>query len=167
MCNRALLHEQGIGGPPNIQAAIELYERAIDLNEPCSMYNRALMYEEEIGGPQNITKAIALHERAIDLNETYAMRHRAWMHEQGIGGPQDIPAAFNLYEKAIAHGDLAAIDMLQQHLLNYSEEQTSNLFNSLWQSLIEGEQISQTTLEFLTATYRNHIIQNLTVLIAL
>src|SRR5690606_5086116 len=86
---------------------------------------------------------------------------RAWMHEEGIGGPQNIPAAFNLYEQAIAHEALDAENMLQQHLFNYSEEQTSNLLNSLWQPLIDRKSISQVTLDFLIVTCRNQIIQEL------
>lgn len=45
---RALLHEKGIGGTVNFPAAIELYERAIQLNNPAAMCFLTLLPEAKL-----------------------------------------------------------------------------------------------------------------------
>ncbi len=109
MCNRAYMHQHGLGGSKDCATAIALYEKAIKLGNATAMRNRAYMHEHGLGGSKDYATAIALYEKAIKLGNATAMNNRAYMHQHGLGGSKDYAAAIALYEKAIELGDATAM----------------------------------------------------------
>ena len=113
MCNRAYMHQLGLGGEgPNYPAAIMLYDRSIELNHLVAMCNRAAMYrcgQGEINRQPNCPAAVDLYKRAIALGSPLAIHSLAEMYRWGEGGPCDYSAAIELYEKAIESGDAHAM----------------------------------------------------------
>ena len=61
--------------------AIELYNKAIELNNSYAMNNLAYMYEHGKGVKQDYNKAIELYNKAIELNNPYAMNNLAYMYK--------------------------------------------------------------------------------------
>ncbi len=109
MCNRAYMHQHGLGGSKDYAAAIVLYEQAIKLGNASAMRNRAYMHEHGLGGSKDYAAAIALYEQAIELGDACAMCNRAYMHQHGLGGSKDYAAAIVLYEQAIKLGNASAM----------------------------------------------------------
>ncbi len=125
MCNRAYMHEHGLGGSKDYAAAIVLYEQAIKLGDATAMRNRAYMHEHGLGGSKDYVAAIVLYEKAIELGDACAMCNRAYMHQYGLGGSKDYAAAIALYEKAIELGDACAMcnrAYMHQHGLGGSKD---------------------------------------------
>ncbi len=110
MVFRAILHEQGLGGPNNYDAAIRLYDQAIALENSDAMVYRAILHEKGLDGPENYDEAISLYDQAIALKNSTAMFNRALLHEQGLGGPQNYAAAISLYDQTIALGNSTAMN---------------------------------------------------------
>ncbi|WP_193392651.1 tetratricopeptide repeat protein, partial [Legionella spiritensis] len=109
MIIRGGMHRLGFGGPVELNKAIALYDKAIELNNPAAMNSRAFMHEEGRGGPVNYPEAIRLYEMAIVLGDATAMNNRAVMHRHGQGGPVNYLEAIRLFEMAINEGVAAAM----------------------------------------------------------
>lgn len=74
MTLRAYMHGRGWGGPVNYPEAINLYERAIALDNARSMYIRATMHHNGEGGPVNYPEAIRLYRLAAGRGIQEAVR---------------------------------------------------------------------------------------------
>lgn len=98
MTRRAFMHENGKGGPRNIQAAITLLDQAVKLNYPQALNNRGRIYME-MGGQVNDEAAIALFDKGIKLNYSAAAYNRAALYLQGIGRLLNLNSAFSLFIK--------------------------------------------------------------------
>lgn len=95
------MYENGIGIDQNYSKAIELYELAIESNDPAAMNNLANMYEHAKGLERNYFKAIELYEKAIKLNYSTAMNNLARMYQCGKGIERNYSKAIELYNQAI------------------------------------------------------------------
>ncbi|OGT61513.1 MAG: hypothetical protein A3E85_05370 [Gammaproteobacteria bacterium RIFCSPHIGHO2_12_FULL_45_12] len=117
MCNRALFHlispesAPGLGRRDDYNAAIRLFQQAIELGNTSAMWCRAVMYEQGlgVGGFSDYKEAIQLYKKAIEGGNADAMNNRASMHYQGLGGPKDYLMAISLYKDAIARGNVPAM----------------------------------------------------------
>ena len=90
----------------NVRTAMGYYEKAIELNNPDSMFNLALIYhygdEWEEGLEKNNRKAMKLYESSIDLKHSYAMNKLATVYQLAeLGTTKDIKKAIELFERAV------------------------------------------------------------------
>jgi len=106
----SLCYHFGFGVKKNYPAAIELYEKSIELGSTRAMCARASIHKWGKGGEVDYQSAIALYEKSIELGSTRAMCDRASMHIKGQGGEVDYQSAIALYEKAIELGDKTAMN---------------------------------------------------------
>ena len=101
------------------QAAVDWYERAIELDHLESMKSLALMYATGRGVKEDREKAGRLYKKllpklraAASEGDISAMRTLAYMLENGLGVPQRQSAAIGWYQQAAKSGDVASMRSL-------------------------------------------------------
>ncbi len=108
LCILGCLYEMGVGAETDIVKAIELFERAIALNDAAAMFHLAYVFHHG-QVTDNYPCAIELYEKAIMHGHAGAMFYRAVLHSRGKGGPVNDTAAIKLYDQAMAVGDYYAM----------------------------------------------------------
>ena len=91
---------------------VELYQRAIELNDHEAMNNLASIYKEGQGVKQDYNKAIELYQRAISLNNSGAMNNLAWMYHYGEGVERDYNKAIEFFQRAVDLNNFSAMNNL-------------------------------------------------------
>ncbi len=80
--NVAEIYERGLGGPPNLEAAVLWYQKAADQKYARALFNLGTLYEQGIGVPQDKLKALNLYRQAWGLPEDSVMYQSAARDEQ-------------------------------------------------------------------------------------
>jgi hypothetical protein len=80
--NVAEIYERGLGGPPNLEAALLWYQKAADQKYARALFNLGTLYEQGIGVPQDKLKALNLYRQAWGLPEDSVMYQSAARDEQ-------------------------------------------------------------------------------------
>ncbi|WP_261404655.1 tetratricopeptide repeat protein [Chenggangzhangella methanolivorans] len=104
----ALAH-QGNGGAKDETAAMALFERASEKNEPEALYNLAVLRLERGGSPQQTAAAARLMKRAAELGEAAAQYAYAALLKEGRGVERDQSAAAEWMRRAAEQDDVAAL----------------------------------------------------------
>jgi len=110
---QGIYYEYGIIVKKDIKKAINLYQRAIDLNNSIAMTCLANYYEY-CGYDIQYQSMIELLQRAVNLNNPNAMTHLAF-HYDGCGIEEDIEYAIELYKRAVDLNDSDAMYNLAIH----------------------------------------------------
>ena len=85
----------------DINHAISLYEKAVNLGNSKAMNNLANCYKNGEGVEKDINYAIELHEKAMNLGNSNAMYNLSLCYEFNKNIEKNIPKAIELLEKAI------------------------------------------------------------------
>jgi uncharacterized protein len=105
--------ERGWGGPVDMAAAVQWYERAADLGYPRAMYNLGWIFRYGDGGvtpdPQ---RARAEYARAAALDYSPAMAEYGDMLIRGQGGPADVELGLIYLRMGAQMGDSDALQWL-------------------------------------------------------
>lgn len=105
-----LVQSQGIGCPINFKAAIEYYDKSIELKDAFAMNHRGMLHEVGAGGEIRIDLALQLYDQAIALNNAPAMVNKAELYQNGKAGRVDLSIASTLYDRAIPFRNALAIN---------------------------------------------------------
>jgi len=103
--NLARLYEVGLGVEKNTDKAIELYKRAIELNNTHAMVNLSSIYINN----KEYKQAIELCNKAIELKDANAMNNLGIYYFKGYGVERDYKMAKKLYERAIKYNNTSAM----------------------------------------------------------
>lgn len=114
MNHQAMIHEWGVDGHTDWEAAVALYRKAIALNHTDAMVNLAGMYLKGKTGSVSYRLAAELYDKASDLGNIKATTHRGKMHLLGYGGPVDYRLAAQCFERAMAGGSGDALNLLAE-----------------------------------------------------
>ena len=102
----AKCYHLGKGTKKNFGLAIEIYGKALKLENSESMFRLALLYEKGLyqeGIEKDLNKALDLYEKASDLGHIEAMNNLANLYKEGqvkIGLKKNFKKALLLFEKA-------------------------------------------------------------------
>ncbi|HMD75299.1 MAG TPA: caspase family protein [Steroidobacteraceae bacterium] len=80
--NVAEIYERGLGGPPDLGAAVLWYQKAADQKYARALFNLGTLYEQGIGVPQDKLKALNLYRQAWGLPEDSVIYQSAARDEQ-------------------------------------------------------------------------------------
>jgi TPR repeat protein len=94
------LSEYGQGLEPNLQKAIEWYQKAADQGHALAQTNLAYFYLFGIGVNKDESRAFKLYEQAANQQFVPAIKTLAFMYMQGLGTKADEYKAFTLLEQA-------------------------------------------------------------------
>ncbi|OCG39561.1 hypothetical protein A9G28_09250 [Gilliamella sp. Fer1-1] len=94
------LSEYGQGVEPDLQKAIEWYQKAANQGHALAQTNLAYFYLFGIGVDKNENHAFTLYEQAANQQFVPAIRTLAFMYMQGLGTKVDEYKAFTLLEQA-------------------------------------------------------------------
>ncbi|WP_141672980.1 tetratricopeptide repeat protein, partial [Gilliamella sp. wkB18] len=94
------LSEYGQGVEPDLQKAIEWYQKAANQGHALAQTNLAYFYLFGIGVDKNENHAFKLYEQAAKQQFVPAIRTLAFMYMQGLGTKVDEYKAFTLLEQA-------------------------------------------------------------------
>jgi uncharacterized protein len=115
--NVAEIYERGLGGPPDLAAAVLWYQKAADQKYSRALFNLGTLYEQGIGVPQDKLKALNLYRQAWGLPEDSVIYQSAARDEQ--------EALRAELEKQLAEKD-GQLQLLQ-HQLEGLEKQLSSM----------------------------------------
>jgi TPR repeat protein len=110
--NLAFLYYKGQGVNCNVDYAIALYYKAIELGNISAINNLAFLYQEGEKVERNYEKAIKLYYKAIELGNINAINNLAFLYKNGRGVIQDFEKAKELYSQAAQLGSLDAEEAL-------------------------------------------------------
>ena len=102
MCILGEKYEHGDNIEPNINKAIELYQRAADNNYAKGMYKLGNIYFDGKGVEQNYETALKLYKRAGARNHVLAMAQVGKCYHNGYGTEKDDRKAVEWLRNALA-----------------------------------------------------------------
>ena len=112
--NQALCAELGIGGPPDLARAAQLYGQAAARGYPKSMCALGNLYVAGRGVPQDPARGAALCRQGAELGQADAQTDLGNLYLHGDGVPHDMAQARHWYELAAAQGQANAQFVLGQ-----------------------------------------------------
>ena len=155
------MYRNGIFFKVDYKKAIELYEKAVKLNNSCAMINLAHMYKQGYGMIfKNYKKSKKLYKMAIKLDNSMAMAHLACMYRYGEGVKRDFKKTIDYYIMAAGHNhtgaekELKYIIQYQDGLIEYRNEQI-NIKEYIEECITKlEEEIHQLDLEIADVKYK-------------
>ena len=109
----AFMYQKEQGCEKNEAKALELYEKAVESNQPFAFFNLAILYANGVGGVEHDQfKAYDLHMEAATREVPPAMYEVALMLERGLGCPQNYSEAAFWYEEGAKRGHLESFNNL-------------------------------------------------------
>ncbi len=95
--------------PPNYEAALILYDKEIDGENPDWLNLVGSIYYEHLSNPyHSFGKSKEFYLKSATLGNAHAMRNLGIFYENGSGGPIDPVLAEEWYKRAIQHGNVVA-----------------------------------------------------------
>ncbi|GBC06908.1 hypothetical protein RclHR1_07130007 [Rhizophagus clarus] len=98
----------GIMTNVNRQKAIELYQKAAELDNSVAQYNLAYLYEDGDVDVKNYNKAFELSEKLAKKEYLSGINLLGYYYYNGIGTDVDVQKAFELFQKAADLGNARA-----------------------------------------------------------
>ncbi len=112
MNNRARMHDQGLGGPADPEAAAALYAQAAEMGLPIAQNNLGLAYLHADGVDEDLGRAVGLFREAAAGGYMGAVNNLGAAYVFGYGVAPDPMAALALYRMAAERGaPQAALNM--------------------------------------------------------
>jgi uncharacterized protein len=128
MTTMATFYLTGLGGEIDVHKAIDLFEKAINLDYTTAMNQLGLLYVS--GGRKDINdttfliepdlkKAFDLFKKSADLRDATGMLNLAWIYLNGMGVPQDNDLGMKHLIDAAKNGSTEAKEVLEQSNIKY------------------------------------------------
>ncbi|MFH0799001.1 MAG: PDZ domain-containing protein [Pseudomonadota bacterium] len=103
--NLALAYYQGSGVPKDMKKAVELLQRAADLNYSMAQAYLGMMYANGEGVPQDYAKAVEWYRKSAEQGNAFGQASLGVMYAKGHGVPQDYAKAMELFRKSADQGN--------------------------------------------------------------
>ena len=110
--NLAYMMAHGIGGPRDVDKAVQLYNRGIALDHAASMTGLADLYDLGLGVPKDHAKAKELYQKAAGMDDPDAMNALGFYAQKGKGGPIDFEEGRRWFEQAAAYDSASGMHNL-------------------------------------------------------
>jgi hypothetical protein len=107
------MYELGRGTEPNMQKAVQWYERALNKGQNNARAHLGVLYYEGSGVNRDLKKAIGLLQPAAEAGNPTAQFYLGRMYEQGEGLRRDLNLAIHWYKKAADSGYYLAVARLK------------------------------------------------------
>ncbi|GES91031.1 kinase-like domain-containing protein [Rhizophagus clarus] len=98
----------GVGVSSNMQNALELYQKAANLENNAAQFDLANMYIDGEGGDKDYEKAFELSEKLTEKEYLCGINLLGFCYDNGIGTDINPENAFSLYKKAAELGNYFA-----------------------------------------------------------
>ena len=109
----ARMYERGRGTEPDMQRAIQWYERAVSKGQNNARAHLGVLFFEGQGVQRDLKKAISLIQPAAAAGNPTAEYYLGQMYEHGQGLRRDPNEAIHWYKKAAENGNYLAVARLQ------------------------------------------------------
>jgi hypothetical protein len=103
------MYELGRGTEPDMQKAVQWYERALNKGQVNARAHLGVLYFEGTGVKRDLKRAIDLFLPAAEAGNPTAQYYLGHMYEQGEGLHRDLNQAIHWYKKAANGGNYLAV----------------------------------------------------------
>ena len=107
------MYERGRGTEPDMQKAIQWYERALAKGQNDARAHLGVLYFEGSGVKRDLKRAVSLIQPAAEKGNPTAQYYLGHMYESGEGLRRDLDQAIHWYKKAAASGHYLAVARLK------------------------------------------------------
>lgn len=111
-----ILHENGMGGPKNLERAAECYGKGDEEGNLAATTALGVSYEWGNGVKQDRTEAMRLYRKAADGDHYRAMAWIGLLYRKGKGVPKDSDKALEWFRRGAAKGDKTCKNLVKTEL---------------------------------------------------